>query len=118
MENVREIPSAMQSQKAMNQILLADLYLELGDREAAVNLVASSGSGSHDRDIMARLGLGAFTTAPLAISIYVRTRRVDEALEIAQECGDSEPIPWVSLGVFCAGGGSPANREGVGNNPK
>ncbi len=84
----------------MNAILLADLHLELGEREAALMLVRDASGESHGRDLLARLGLDSLTTAPLAISVYVRTGNFSEATEIALQCGEREPLPWKSLGVF------------------
>lgn len=111
-ESAQDIPGKIGHQRALNEVLLADLCLELGDREAAIGLIRQA-SLSGNRDLLARLGLGTFTTAPLAISVFVRTGNVDEAIEIAQEAGEGGAMAWASLGVFCAQEGALGRIEKV-----
>jgi hypothetical protein len=100
LETGERIPGKMADLKALNNVLVADLYLELGQKKEAEETVRKTASTPPTRNIFENLG--AFTTAPLVVSVYVRTGHIAEAIEVAEEIKEQNEIAWTSLGVFSA----------------
>ena len=95
------IPAKSFYLKAINDVLVADLYLELGMRKEAVETARRAISAPRPEDLIGE-GLSAFTVAPLVVSVYVRTGHVAEAIETAKRIKEYDEATWTSLGVFSA----------------
>lgn len=103
------IPDELGYQRAANQLLLADLYLEIGEHTAAVELVrATQDSGRLDQ--LVQRGLGEFTTAPIAISVFARTAHWDQAVSVARQIGGTG---WEALGVVLGDAGELTRAERI-----
>lgn len=110
LESARAIPSEIGFQRAVNELLIAALYLELGDRSAAIELVRTA-KASGSRDLLVQHGLGEFTTMPLAICVFARTDAWDDAMAVVRKSDSA--IGWQVLGTCLGEAGEVARADQV-----
>lgn len=87
--------------KSLNLVLLADLYLELGERELAVALLPKAQASEKNMMKLMR-GLTSFTTGPVIIGVLVRSGHTDRALEMLRSAKSDPSTGWIAFGEFCA----------------
>jgi tetratricopeptide (TPR) repeat protein len=87
--------------KSLNLVLLADIYLELGDRESAVSLIPEALSSEENMMKLMR-GLTSFTTGPAIIGVLVRSGHTDRALQMLHAAKSEPATSWIAFGEFCA----------------
>lgn len=98
--------------RAVDYCLLADLFLELGEKQKAQSLAAKALSALKEGLPLDR-GLASFTILPLVVSVYARTGSLQEALDLIENVETSlsskheGDLPltgeaWLALGVGCA----------------
>lgn len=87
--------------RSISFVLLADLYLELGETEQALRLIPDAKSSEANMMPLMR-GLTSFTTGPAIIGVLVRAGQVDRVFEMLRSSGSEASSGWMAFGEFCA----------------
>lgn len=100
-------PERLAFAKAVDYCLLADLFLELGEKEKAHDLVIKT------YPVLMRgseldQGLASFTILPLVVSVFARSGGVQQALHLIEKADKEESSfaltgqAWLAFGASCA----------------
>ncbi|MHB8898068.1 MAG: tetratricopeptide repeat protein [Thermoguttaceae bacterium] len=87
--------------KSLNLILLADIYLELGETDPALALIPEALSSEGQMMNLMR-GITGFTTGPVIIGVLVRAGHPDDVLKMLRSAKSEPEVGWMAFGQFCA----------------
>jgi hypothetical protein len=94
------MPSAAGSNRATESVLLADLCVTIGGNGTAAELLTPQGSTEPGVSGMNHpLDVGP---SQLALSVLVRSGRVDVAFDVARKITSTDLTRWITLGAMCS----------------
>lgn len=100
-------PERLAFAKAVDYCLLADLFLELGEKEKAQELLAKTYPVLMQGSELDQ-GLASFTILPLVVSVFARSGGVQQALHLIEKADKQESSfaltgqAWLAFGASCA----------------
>ena len=90
----RQIPDPYQ--RSLNETLIADLLIELGETAQAKQLAIDAAKRG-EKGLLP--GLARFTTGPVIVGVMVRCGEIDNVYEVLVEADDG--LAWTAFAEFC-----------------